>query len=204
MSARPYGLEGGYTLAAIGRFFYDLGWPVNFVILAVLVAILWVIGMRFKSLRPYLGQLLVLCAILWMSIVFFLISFSFPVPRFGGGVTEAGTIPRVWFYAIVPTIALAFFHILKGKGDPDPKWGNVRNVGIVLGTLIISISLFQFIGYYISSAAFIIVTMWLLGSRSKVELIAVPAGWVLFSHFIFARLLSVRLPIGDLWSGIFN
>jgi len=176
----------------------------HFVILAIFLALMWLLIRPFKKLRPFTGQLLVALAILWMGILFYVISYSFPVPRFGGGVTEAGTIPRVWFYALVPSVALVLIPIFRGKDEPDPKWGNIKLVGIVLTSLVISIALFQYIGYYISSAIFIVVCMWVLGSRNKIELVAVPVGWVAFSYFIFARLLNVRLPVGSIIYSILN
>jgi len=97
---------------------------------------------------------------------------------------------------------LALIPIIRGKDDPDPKWGNVRLVAMVLAALIVSIGLFGVLGYYLSSAIFIVTMMWMLGSRNKIELVAVPAGWVLFSYFIFARLLSVRLPIGRVFTAL--
>ncbi|MCL2527834.1 MAG: tripartite tricarboxylate transporter TctB family protein [Defluviitaleaceae bacterium] len=190
-------------MADFGRFLVRLGWPINTAILAAFLVIAWFVIRLFPRLRPYTGQLLVLLGIWWVGTVFFVITFSIPSPRFGVGITEAGTIPRVWYFALIPVTILALIPIFRGKEDPDPKWGNIRLVGTILAALIISISLFSFIGYYISSALFIIVSMWVLGSRSKVELAAVPVGWVVFSYFIFARLLNVRLPIGSLFSGFF-
>jgi len=191
-------------MAAIGSFFATLWWPLIFLVLAVYLGVIWLVIWPFKRLRPYKGQLLVLAGIFWVGVMFFLISFSFPPPApILRAVTDASTIPRVWFFALVPVTVLALIPILRGKEDPDPKWGNVRLVAFMLAALIISIGLFGILGYYISSALFIITAMWLLGSRKIVELAAVPAGWVIFSYFIFARLLNVRLPIGSVFSGFF-
>jgi len=163
---------------------------------------MWVVIRPFKKLHPYTGQLLILAGIFWVGLLFFVISYSFPPPApILRAVTDASTIPRVWFYALVPAVVLTLIPIFRGKDDPDPKWGNVRLVAIVLLALIISIGLFGSLGYYISSALFMITCMWVLGTRKKIELIAVPAGWILFSYFIFARLLNVRLPVGSIFSG---
>ena len=191
-------------LAELGSFLAGLHWLIHFIILAGMLVVIWLAIRPFGKLRPYSGQLMVLGAIFWMGLLFFVISYSFPVPRFGGGVTEAGTIPRVWFYVLVPATLIALIQIIRGKDDPDPKWGNVKLVAIIFATLVISVGLFNIIGYYISSAIFIVVTMWMLGSRSKIELIAVPAGWIIFSYFIFARLLYVRLPVGSIISGFLS
>jgi len=190
-------------MTTLGTFLAELWLPIHFLFLVVFLGLIWLLIRLFNKLRPFTGQLLVLAGVFWLGLMFYLISFSFPAPSpILRAVTDASTIPRAWFYALLPIVVLTLIPILRGKESPDPKWGNLRLLGIILATLIISISLFNVIGYYISSVLFIVVTMWLLGSRSKTELIAVPIGWVVFSYFIFARLLHVRLPIGSIFSGL--
>jgi len=190
-------------LTRLGNFLAELGLPFHFLILAVFLGLIGLAVRPFARLRQYTGQLLVLAGVFWVGLLFYVISFSFPAPSpILRAVTDAGTIPRAWFYALLPVMVLALIPIFRGKEEPDPKWGNLRLVGIVLCTLIISISLFSVIGYYASSVIFIVVTMWVLGARGKIELVAVPVGWVLFSYFVFARLLHVRLPIGSIFSGL--
>jgi hypothetical protein len=182
-----------------GRWLANLAWPWQFVLLVGFMAAVWLLTLPFKRVHPFRGQLMVLAAITWMGILFYLISFTFPGRTiFTGNMPPAYTIPRVWVYALIPTVILTLIPIVRGKNDPDPKWGNLKLVGIVLTALVLSVGLFQYIGYYISSAAFIVVLMWLLGCRSKVELVAVPVGWVAFTYFVFARLLYVRLPVGSI------
>ena len=188
---------------AIGNFLADLWWPLIFLVLAVYLGVIWLAIRLTKKLRPYTGQLLVLAGVFWVGLLFFAVSFSFPLPSpILRAVTNASTIPRVWFFALVPVTALALIPILRGKEDPDPKWGNVRLVAIVLGALIVSVGLFGVIGYYLSSGLFMVAVMWVLGSRNKIELVAVPAGWILFSYFVFARLLNVRLPVGSIFAAL--
>ena len=190
-------------MTAIGSFLATLWWPLIFLVFAVYLGVVWLIIRPIRRLRPYTGQLLVLMGIFGVGLLFFLITFSFPAPSpILRAVTNAGTIPRVWFYALIPVTVIALIPIIRGKDDPDPKWGNVRLVAIVLTVLIVSIGLFGVLGYYLSSAIFIVAMMWLLGSRNKIELVAIPAGWVLFSYFIFARLLNVRLPIGRVFTAL--
>jgi hypothetical protein len=166
------------------------------------LGLLWLLCRFVPKLRPFTGQLLTLAAVLWVGVVFFVISFSFPV-RFQTGNTTSATIPRVWFYALVPAFILAVYSVIRGR-EPDPKWGNIMRVAIILGGLVLSVTVFYMIGYYVSSALFLVLVMWVLGSRKKLELILVPAGWVVFSYVIFAWLLHVRLPVGFVFSGLFN
>ena len=187
---------------SIGETFVGIGWPIHFLILAGVLALFGVIFYFSDETRPFLGQLLIAIAILWIGTVFFFITFTFPVPRFGSTSTTAASIPRVWYMALVPTVILVILTTIFGKEEPDPKWGNIKLVGIAIGALAVSISLFGIIGYYISSAIFIVFMMWMLGSRKPLELTLMPIGWVAFSYFIFARVLNVRLPIGSLIENI--
>jgi hypothetical protein len=190
-------------MEALGRWLAGISWIWLLVIWVGFLGLVWLIILPFKKMHEYRGQLLILAAILWMGIIFYLISFSFPVPApFLNIVTNAATIPRVWVAALIPVVIITLIPILRRKMDADPKWGNIKLVGMVLGSLFISIALFGVVGYYVSSAAFILACMWLLGSRSWIELTAVPVGWVLFSYFIFARLLNVRLPVGSIFSSL--
>jgi len=189
-----------------GKFLADLNPLYHFLILVVFLGLIFAAIWPFKRLRPYAGQILVLASVFWFGLLFFMISFSFPIPRgLMASNTNASTIPRAWFYALIPATALALLPIFTGKETPDEKWGiGLKNVGIILAALVISVSLFYIIGYYISSALFVVVTLWVLGIRNKIQLIALPLGWIAFSYFVFARILYVRLPIGRVFSGLFG
>ncbi|WP_159438775.1 tripartite tricarboxylate transporter TctB family protein [Alkalispirochaeta americana] len=174
------------------------------VFLGIVLALGWLLIRPFKKLRPYTGQILVLASILWIGLLFYVITFSFPVPRFSGVATTGATVPRFWFYVLIPVSFLAFIPMLKGEEVPDKDRGNLWRLGIVFGVLVLSLVSFRYIGYYLSSAIFLVVVMWVLDSRNKIELIAVPVCWVIFSYFFFARLLYVRLPVGALFTGLFG
>ncbi len=187
-------------MAQIGRFFAGHNVLTQLVFLGVVLAIGW-LGLRpFKKLRRYTGQILVLLGILWIGLLFYFVTYSFRVPRFASVATTGATVPRFWFYVLIPITLLAFIPMLKGHEVPDQKSGNIWRLGVVFAALVLSLLSFRFIGYYISSAVFLVVVMWVLDSREKVELIVVPVGWVIFSYFFFYRLLYVRLPIGTLFS----
>jgi hypothetical protein len=189
-------------LAQIGKFFAGQGLLMQLVFLVIILVLGWLAIRPFKKLRPYTGQLLVLASIFWIGLLFYFITFSFPVPRFAAVATTAATIPRFWFFVLIPVTILAFIPILKGEERPDPQWGSLQRLGIVFATLVLSLFSFRYIGYYISSAVFLVVVIWVLESRNKIELIAVPVGWMIFSYFFFARLLYVRLPVGRLFTGL--
>ena len=173
----------------------------HFLVMVVFLCLVWGVLKFFPKLRPYTGQILLLAAILWIGILFALITFSFPRPRgMMVSATDAGTIPRVWASALVPFALLTLWPMVTGKEKPDKSWKNPRRVAYVLVIIVVSLLLFDVIGYYLSSGLFIFAIMWLLESRNKVQLIAVPVGWAVFTYLVFAKLLSVSLPVGRLFS----
>jgi len=189
-------------MVEFGKFVAGLGLPIQFLMLAVFLVLVFLLIRPFNKLRSYTGQILLLSAIFYFGLLFFIISFSFPLPRgLMASNTNASTIPRVWFYVLVPSTVLAFFQIFTGKEEPDAKWGvSLKYVGIVFATLVISVLMFKYIGYYISSALFVVITLWVLGVRNKIQLVTLPLGWVVFSYFVFAKILYVNLPVGSILS----
>ena len=187
-------------MAQIGRFFAGHSVLMQLVFLVLVLALGWLAIRPFKKLHPYTGQILVLVGIFWIGLLFYFITFSFRVPRFTSVATTGATVPRFWFYVLIPITILAFIPMLNGHEVPDGKRGNLWRVGSVLGILVLSLVGFSYIGYYLSSAIFLVVVMWVLDCRNKIELVTIPVGWVIFSYFFFARFLYVRLPIGSLFS----
>ena len=68
---------------------------------------------------------------------------------------------------------------------------------------IFSVILFSFLGYYLSSAAFIFGVMWVMKERRWKMLVLTPVAWVAFTYLIFQRVLFIGLPTGILPSLLF-
>ena len=96
----------------------------------------------------------------------------------------------------------AFFAIIKQGAKEDEKFNKwVFSLLVGLGS-IFSVFLFNYIGYYISSAVFIFVVMVAMGEKNKLQLILVPIIWCLFTYFVFYKLLYIKLPFGSLFNGL--
>lgn len=183
------------TLADLNAIWY-------LVALVVLLAVLFLVFRGVKKLRPYTGQLLLLSAFLFIALVFFLLTFSFKVSKMAAGVS-ARSMPRLWIFLLVVSAAMVLIDVLRGKSDPDKPMGRWQLVIAVLVLSVVSVALFSYIGYYISSGIFLVCFMLLLGERKPVKLIAVPVCWGLFTYFVFNKFLFITLPAGSLFSGLF-
>jgi hypothetical protein len=97
----------------------------------------------------------------------------------------------------------AYIAILRKDNKPDAKfdrWVFAMLVG--LGS-IVSVLLFNWIGYYLSSAIFIVTVMIAMGEKNKLQIILTPIIWCVFTYFVFNKLLFISLPVGSLFSGLF-
>ena len=169
--------------------------------LAVAEAILFVVFRRSKKLRPYTGQLMLLSGFLLLALVFFLLTFSFKVTKMASGVS-ARSMPQLWVILIVISAALVIVNILQGKEPEDEPLGRWQLSVIVLVLCVVSVALFSYIGYYLSSGLFILAFMLLLGERRPVPLIAAPVCWCVFTYFVFNKFLFITLPVGSLFQAL--
>ncbi|MCI8838269.1 MAG: hypothetical protein HFG74_09440 [Hungatella sp.] len=169
----------------------------------VILAALFLVFSKNQRTRPVRGQLLVLSAICLMALLFFIITFSFKGSKMAAGATAA-TMPRAWAVLLIPVAVLCGINILSKSNEPDPEFGpRWKMVITVAAAIFASVFLFKYIGYYLSSAVFLVLLMWLMEERRPVTLVAVPLCWVLFSYFVFAKFLFIALPAGALFEAIF-
>ena len=154
--------------------------------------------------RPVKAQLLCVVGMDLVTLVFFILTFSLRVSKMAAesGATPR-TIPRLWAFLMVFVSIGAYIAILRKDNKPDAKfdrWVFAMLVG--LGS-IVSVLLFNCIGYYLSSAIFIVTMMIAMGEKNKLQIILTPIIWCVFTYFVFNKLLFISLPVGSLFSGLF-
>ncbi len=160
----------------------------------------WVFYTLVPRLKPFRGQLMVVTFLTLFTLLLFLCTFSFKVK----GImkyTTAATMPRTWCALMVPVLILVFVAILDGTCKPDEPFGRWQ---LTLGIAILvfaSVFLFDYIGYYLSSAIFLVVMMVLMRERKPLRLILVPICWCIFTYLVFDKLLFISLPVGSLFTG---
>lgn len=167
---------------------------------AIMVGLFFLFS-AYPRTRRVRGQLLTLSAMCLITLLFFILSFSLRVSKIALSTGfSARTMPRLWSYLMLPTSIAAFIQILKKDNKPDEKLGRwPLALGVALGS-IFSVILFQFVGYYISSAVFIFLVMWVMNERRWTMLVLTPLGWLAFTYFIFQKLLFINLPVGFLFN----
>ncbi|MBQ0072271.1 MAG: tripartite tricarboxylate transporter TctB family protein [Spirochaetales bacterium] len=146
-------------------------------------------------------QLLCLCGMDLVALLFYLLTFNLRVSKIAA---EAGatprTMPRLWVLLMALSSAGAFAALLKKGAEEDEKFNKAVFALLVGVGSILSVVLFSYIGYYLSSALFILVLMIAMGEKNKLQLILTPIIWCLFTYFVFYKLLYIKLPFGSLFS----
>lgn len=179
-------------------------WWILLGFLAIMTGFYFLFGIWQKTKRVRV-QLLCLCGMDLVTLLFYLLTFNLRVSKLAA---EAGatprTMPRLW--ALLMTLASigAFFAIIKDDNKEDEKFNKWAFALLVGVGSIFSVILFQYIGYYLSSAIFIFVVMIAMGERNKLQLILVPVIWCVFTYFVFYRMLYIKLPFGSLFEALFR
>ncbi|HOA15382.1 MAG TPA: tripartite tricarboxylate transporter TctB family protein [Bacillota bacterium] len=182
-----------------------LGSGTGFIILlAVLLAV--VIGSTALAAKkghgPQAWQVAVGGFFASIGIVAIVLAENFPVPFFSEN--EAAIIPRLWASVLIPSSLFLIYRTLVGHEEKPESNGRLDKVALVTATLIISVYLMEYLGYFLCSGVFVLVSMYILGYRKVLHMIVISTSWVGFTYLVFYRLLYVSLPIGSLMRSIFN
>ena len=169
---------------------------------AIMVGLYYLFNSNKKT-KPVKGQLLVLCGMDLVTLLFYILTFSLRISKLAkdAGATPR-TMPRLWVLLMLFASVGAFFAILKQGAEQDKKFNKWVFALLVGVGSIFSVILFNYIGYYLSSAIFIVLVMYAMGERNKLQLILTPVIWCVFTYVIFYRLLFIKLPFGLLFSWI--
>lgn len=166
----------------------------------VILAGLYFLFSAFPRTRKVRLQLLVLSAIDFVTLLFFLLTFNLRISKLAAesGATPR-TMPRLWALLMLLISIGAFYAVIKG-GKEDEKFNRWAFALLVAVGSIFSVLMFKYIGYYISSALFILVVMIAMGEKNKWQLILTPIVWCVFTYLVFYKLLYIKLPFGTLFS----
>ncbi|GAB1400824.1 hypothetical protein MASR2M79_19960 [Aminivibrio sp.] len=171
-------------------------------LLATLGGMLVVLAAAFAAFRgPGCASIrvrLMLCiSLLYIAFVFFLLSFGLDEIAAVG--SSARTVPRLWAAGLALFSGVALRRALKGKAPADPEKGDVRRVLAAAAIVAFSLWGMDIAGYFLSSAAMIILLCLLLEERRPGVYLSLTGGWLLFSWLVFSKLLTLGLPSGILF-----
>ena len=172
--------------------------------IAVLMVGFYFLFNAIPRTKPVKAQLLCVVGMDLITLLFYILTFSLRVSKMAAssGATPR-TLPRLWALLMLLASIGAYIAILKKDNKPDEKFNRwVFALMVGLGS-IVSVVLFQWIGYYLSSAIFIVTVMIAMGEKNKLQLILTPILWCIFTYFVFNKFLFISLPVGSLFKGLF-
>ena len=155
------------------------------------------IAVRFSRLRPYLGNILVSSSLILLSLVLFAFTFDFHVEEAGPAV-----IPRLYIFLIVILSGVVLVQTFRGK---EPAVPGIKQKGLlarVVAVLIVYFLALPFLGYFLGTFVLVVVLLHMLSYPRKWLIYVIAAGWILFSYFMFYKLLYIQLPLG-IFEGLF-
>ena len=179
----------GYFSERIGLLWLTIG------VLAVLAGVGAVV--RFSRMRPYLGNILVSCMLIAVSLVLLAFTFDFPEEQAGPAV-----IPRLYIFLILLLSGIVLLRIFRGKEEAVPRIKQKGLLARVMAALIVYFLALPFLGYFLGSFLLVVVLLHMLSYPKKGLIYVIAAGWVLFSYFTFYKLLYIQLPLG-VFEGLF-
>jgi len=174
----------------------------TFNILAIILVCIWLSGSYMVHKSQYsaiLGRVLVIGFFLIVSILFLLQSMNFP----SSSAVGPAAVPRLWIFMLIPLNLLLLFKTFRNNEAVAETGPRVDIVLSFVGFLIIYLFAMQIFGYFISTFAFILVSLYYLGYRKWRNTIIIAAVWILFSYIIFYKTLYVPLPLGMLFENLF-
>ena len=163
-------------------------------IIIVFIGFLILCDFATRKVLPkyYRGQFIVTLALMYISLVFLIITYSF---RKSGQVTAA-MLPRLWIYGLLGCCIYTLVSIFRGKETKDPEGGSFKMPLIYIGICIAYVALMPFLGFFIDSLVFLVVGIVVLKYYRWKVIVCISIGWIAFNYFLFYKLFYVSFPQG--------
>ncbi len=159
---------------------------------ALVVGLALVLPRRTGRVRA--GELALLVALSSSALILLLMSLALPSANPVDPIGASG-VPRLWIAILLPLAAWQVRSCLRSADAPAPDLQTGRMLGAV-GLFVAYLLLIPLLGYLLTSLLYMPALIWYLGYRRLVVIASLTAAWLLFSEFVFQRLLHVDLPRG--------
>ncbi len=168
------------------------------------------VGKRYYGPHADVGEIIIPFVLLSLALVLLGASLLFP----HSGKVGAAAIPRLWILFLAPVCAVLLFQAfcsLTAEGDQDKRptatTAAISLIHTPVARFIVLMTIYVpcvwLLGYFVSTFLFLVVAMMLLGERRVGRVTGIATGWLVFSYIVFARVLFVPLPVGNLMEWLF-
>ena len=168
--------------------------PLLLVLLIILVAVFIVLlAIRKFNIRKINYDQIIGGGIFSFALFFYYQTTLFQIPS-TTSFTSPALIPRIWIFTLMLLSAVL---IVKSENQIFEKKHTSPKTVLILVVLLIGYLLaMQWMGYFIVTPLFILAAMYFLNYRKFSIMVINAFGFVLFSYFVFNKLLHIDLPLG--------
>lgn len=150
-------------------------------------------------------------AVIVVLISAFMLWSSFGISGFKS-YTSAGSFPLAASFTMLVCALIALAQTVRAPREPAAPGESLRSQfmrqiapGVVVWTtlaIVAYMASLERLGFVVASYLFLLVSMWILGSRRLLLNIIVSAGVLAAIYVVFQTIFAVVLPEGTLWQGI--
>ncbi|QNK87449.1 tripartite tricarboxylate transporter TctB family protein [Sporosarcina sp. resist] len=135
--------------------------------------------------------------VLILGSFFYALTFNFP--ELSVSDTGPAFMPRIYCGLLILFGLILFIQGVLDKSGKVEKEHTTRYAIASMGIILLYIIVMPIIGFYISTLLLVFSLLLFSKVRSKIILISVPIGTVLFIFIVFVKLLKVSIPMGSLF-----
>lgn len=130
----------------------------------------------------------------------FFYAMTFDFPNLNTNDTGPAFLPRIYCGLLVLFGVILFIQGMRDKKEQEEKEKTLGYALASMGIVLVYIIVMPIIGFYIATVLMILGLLMFSKVRSKVILVTIPLGTVLFIFIVFVKLLKVSIPVGTLFS----
>lgn len=149
-----------------------------------------------------LVSILLLVGLMTLAVLLYRSTASYPAYVQGSTASYVRFLGLTMGILCAADLLLSFWRQSKtAEGDQADKPGgtNLKRFWALLVLLVVYSLALDPIGFYAASVVFLPLSMYAMGGRRPVPIIATSAGILIFVHLVFVELLEVHLPAGTLF-----
>lgn len=87
------------------------------------------------------------------------------------------------------------YHKRYGKSNKSIQWSVVIHPLFIFGATVIYLALFHFINFFVATALFVPLLMFIFGERKVLPILLTTVGLEVFVYLVFVQLLNVYFPM---------
>ncbi|MDY3868114.1 MAG: tripartite tricarboxylate transporter TctB family protein [Pyramidobacter sp.] len=161
--------------------------------------VLFLVGLLcvFCGKKDRIGSLLI--AFFFMEVALAFLFLTYGIEEMDGMESSSKLMPTLWSVPLLVSGLWQFIKVWRSSEVKDSGYGRLDKVFLVLVVLFLTVSLFNTLGFFVSTGAMLVLIMLILGERRFVLIAGTAAVWMLFTWLVFNKALLLGLPTGSLF-----